>query len=50
MIDNTNVLEIKFDYNDFKKAKMILNEIRLKPKRFSKYLRGLSFFNSSIYL
>ena len=41
MIDNTNVLEI--DYNDFKKAKMILNEIRLKPKRFSKYLRGLSF-------
>ena len=48
--DNTNVIEIKFDYNDFKQAKSILNKIEIKPKRFSKYIRGLSFFNSSIYL
>ncbi len=48
--DNINVIEIKFDYSDFKLAKFILNKIEIKPKRFSKYVRGLSFFNSSIYL
>ena len=48
--DSTNVLEIKFDYNDFRQAKFILDKIKIKPKRFSKYIRGLSFFNSSIYL
>ena len=49
ILDNTNVLEIKFNYEDFIDAKKIMNKIICKPKRFSKYLRGLSFFNSSIY-
>jgi len=48
--DNFNVLEFKFDYKDLNDLRFILEKIKLKPKRFSKYLRGLSFFNSSIYL
>ena len=48
--DNFNVLEFKFDYKDLDEVRPILEKVKLKPKRFSKYLRGLSFFNSSIYL
>lgn len=50
MNDDFNVLEFKFDYKNLEDLKFILEKIKLKPKRFSKYLRGLSFFNSSIYL
>lgn len=50
MKDHLNVLEIKFDYEDLNDVHEILEKIQLKPKRFSKYLRGLSFFNSSIYI
>tara|TARA_B100000767_G_C19560327_1_gene448750 strand:- start:38 stop:709 length:672 start_codon:yes stop_codon:yes gene_type:complete len=48
--DYLNVLEIKFDYENLNDAQHILQKIQAKPKRFSKYLRGLSFFNSSIYI
>ena len=48
--DYLNVLEIKFDYNNILDVKEIIDKIDIKPKRFSKYLRGLSFFNKSIYL
>lgn len=48
--DYLNVLEIKFDYNNIADVNEIINKIDIKPKRFSKYLRGLSFFNKSIYL
>ena len=48
--DYLNVLEIKFDYKDIKNVYKILESIPVKPKRFSKYLRGLSFFNKAIYL
>jgi hypothetical protein len=48
--DSINVLEFKFDYTNLEEVKFILEKIKLKPKRFSKYLRGLSFFNSAIYL
>lgn len=48
--DHLNVLEIKFDYKNFNNVHEILEKIQIKPKRFSKYLRGLSFFNSSIYI
>ena len=48
--DYLNVLEIKFDYENIEAVKEIINKIDVKPKRFSKYLRGLSFFNKSIYL
>ena len=47
--DYLNVIEIKFEYEDLKDVHDILEKIEIKPKRFSKYLRGLSFFNSSIY-
>lgn len=47
--DFFNVLEIKFDNKDLSNAISVLDKIPLRPKRFSKYLRGLSFFNSSIY-
>ena len=50
MKDHLNVLEIKFDYKDLNDVHEILEKIQLKPKRFSKYLRGLSFFNSTIYI
>jgi hypothetical protein len=48
--DYLNVLEIKFDHENMKDAQNVLQKIQAKPKRFSKYLRGLSFFNSSIYI
>ena len=44
-----NVLELKFNIEDQSEAGKILNSIPVKPKRFSKYLRGLSLFNSSVY-
>jgi len=48
--DHLNVLEIKFDYDNIKDVYNILEHIPIKPKRFSKYLRGLSFFNKAVYL
>ena len=48
--DYLNVLEIKFDYKNVDYVYEILEHIPIKPKRFSKYLRGLSFFNKAIYL
>ena len=48
--DYLNVLEIKFDDKNLDDAKKILNIISIKPKRFSKYLRGLSLFNKSTYI
>jgi hypothetical protein len=48
--DYLNVLEIKFNYEDIIDANRIIDKISIKPKRFSKYLRGLSFFNKAIYL
>ena len=48
--DYLNVLEIKFDYKNIDSVNKILDHIPIKPKRFSKYLRGLSFFNKAIYL
>ena len=50
VIDNFNVLEIKLDIDNQNDVKNILEKINLKPKRFSKYVRGLSFFNAAIYL
>ena len=47
--DEMNVLELKFNVENQSEAGRILNSIPVKPKRFSKYLRGLSLFNSSIY-
>ena len=47
--DEMNVLELKFNIEDQSEAGKILNSIPVKPKRFSKYLRGLSLFNSSVY-
>ena len=48
--DYLNVLEIKFEYKNIENVYEILKNIPIKPKRFSKYLRGLSFFNKAIYL
>ncbi len=48
--DYLNVLEVKFETINTASAMKILDQIPLKPKRFSKYLRGLSVFNSAIYL
>lgn len=47
--DNINVLEIKFDYEKQTEANNLIDKLPIKPKRFSKYLRGLSYFNSSFY-
>ena len=48
--DYLNVLELKFDYENLSDAQNVLQKIQQKPKRFSKYLRGLSFFNSAVYI
>ena len=47
--DYFNVLELKFNYKDLNNAISVINKIPLRPKRFSKYLRGLSYFNSATY-
>ena len=48
-VDTHSVIEVKFDYSNLNKALNILDNIPIKPKRYSKYLRGLSFFNKAIY-
>ena len=47
--DDINVLEIKFNNKYLDDAIKFINLTSLKPKRFSKYLRGLSLFNSASY-
>lgn len=48
--DYMYVLEIKFDPNDYILAQDLLKNSPFVPKRFSKYLRGLSFSKMASYI
>jgi len=48
--DYMHVLEIKFHPNDYMVAQKLLHNSPFVPKRFSKYLRGLSFAGLAVYI
>tara|TARA_B100000242_G_C42901996_1_gene418337 strand:- start:140 stop:796 length:657 start_codon:yes stop_codon:yes gene_type:complete len=48
--DHINVLEIKFHPDDYYFAQNLIHNSPFIPKRFSKYLRALSFTGSAVYL
>ena len=47
--DNKNVIEFKFEENKLQTAKYLINDLNMRPNRFSKYLRSLYFHNRAIY-
>ena len=50
LIDTMNVVEIKYDLKDLNLASEIIQNSNFVPKRFSKYLRGLSLIGNSVYI
>ncbi len=48
--DHINVLEIKFHPDDYHFAQNLIHNSPFIPKRFSKYLRALSFTGSAVYI
>ena len=47
--DNKNVIEFKFEEKNLQTAKFLIENLKLRPNRFSKYLRSLYFFNKAVY-
>ncbi len=47
--DKLSVLEFKFDKENFNFAKNLIRNSFINPKRFSKYVKGLSMHNKVIY-
>lgn len=47
--DELSIIEVKFNVQNISEAQELIKLIPLKPKRFSKYIRGLSYFNSAYY-
>ena len=45
-----NVIEIKFDPDDFNLASSLVKSSKFIPKRFSKYLRGLYLLGIANYI
>ena len=48
--DNINVLEVKFDESNYDEGFYLIKNCYFTPKRFSKYLRGLSIHGLANYL
>ena len=48
--DHIMVLEIKFHPDDYYFAQNLIHNSPFIPKRFSKYLRALSFTGSAVYI
>ena len=47
--DTKNIIEFKFEKKYYEKAKYLLNNLKFRQSRFSKYLRSLYSFNKAIY-
>ena len=47
--DNKNVIEFKFEENKLQTAKYLIDDLNMRPNRFSKYLRSLYFHNKAVY-
>ena len=47
--DNKNVIEFKFEENKLQTARYLIDDLNMRPNRFSKYLRSLYFHNRAIY-
>jgi|TARA_B100002003_G_C14125091_1_gene541139 SPX domain protein involved in polyphosphate accumulation len=48
--DYMNVVEIKFEPDNYYTALELIKDTKFAPKRFSKYLRGLYMFNKTVYI
>ena len=49
IIDNNYVIEFKFSEDDYFEAISLIKKNYFHPKRYSKYLKGLSLFNKAKY-
>ncbi len=47
---NKKIMEVKFSLNKKKQAHRFIKNLNLTPKRYSKYLAGMSIFGRTVYI